>query len=268
MLKSALAWKVRCALGFDILDFYTQDPPSGQKTVDIFKGEWASDIPGYDSGLHPLFDDKRIHWFEKMNGSFKGKRILELGPLEAGHSYMLHNFGAKSILAIEGNSKSYLKCLIIKDLFHLTNLSLEFSEIISYLEREKETYDTILALGVLYHMVRPLEFIKLTASLSDKVCLWTHYFDEKAIKKNGHWHKFGKNVLQSFDGMDCDSRTYLYRSALGSKKFYGGFNPFSYWLPKDAIIEAYRYFGMETHTIEYDDPNTPNGPAFCVYLTK
>ena len=52
-------------------------------------------------------------------GGVTEKTILELGPLEGGHSYMLDRAGAAQVVAIEGNARAYLKCLIVKELLGL-----------------------------------------------------------------------------------------------------------------------------------------------------
>ena len=43
-----------------------------------------------------------------------GRRVLELGPLEGGHSYMLQRAGAARVLAIEANTRAFLKFYAIR----------------------------------------------------------------------------------------------------------------------------------------------------------
>lgn len=57
-----------------------------------------------------------------MLGAFVGKTRLELVPLEGGHSYMLQKMGVKKIIAIEANSRAFLKCLCIKEIFDLNKV--------------------------------------------------------------------------------------------------------------------------------------------------
>ena len=72
------------------------------------------------AGQVPLFNDDRISWFaEQINSNFEEFSVLELGPLEGGHSYMFEQLGAKEITAIEANSRAFLKCLIIEELLNL-----------------------------------------------------------------------------------------------------------------------------------------------------
>ena len=76
---------------------YVTGFPTPQQAVDIFRGEWS---------------------LAEIGGA-KGKNVLELGPLEGGHTYMFHQAGAESIIAIEANTRAYLKCLIAKEIFGL-----------------------------------------------------------------------------------------------------------------------------------------------------
>ncbi len=76
----------------EVLDNYIKSAPNSENALDIFKSEWASMFPGSVSlaaGVVPLFEDNRIaRDIEQFNG-VQGKHIVELGPLQAGHTYML-----------------------------------------------------------------------------------------------------------------------------------------------------------------------------------
>jgi len=76
--------------------------PHHQNAIDIFKGGWASNLsevlPGAISGDVPLFvADGRPRAAAAglgQGGRLDGMRVLELGPLEGGHSYALEKLGA------------------------------------------------------------------------------------------------------------------------------------------------------------------------------
>jgi hypothetical protein len=70
----------------EIRDLYSRDTPSPATPFTIFKDEWSSAIPGFKTGGADLFNDSRIRWVERQLGSFQDKRVLELGPLEGGHT--------------------------------------------------------------------------------------------------------------------------------------------------------------------------------------
>ncbi len=94
-----------------ILDAYVRSAPSAQNAVDIFKGEWASQFPAaltvpVQAGGIPLFEDGRIIDAIQQFGGVEGMRVLELGPLEGAHSYMMELYGAASVTAVESNTTS------------------------------------------------------------------------------------------------------------------------------------------------------------------
>src|SRR5215210_6998671 len=99
----------------NILEEYLTTAPSPQNAIDIFKSQWSCKFPepfaSCAAGPVPACDDPRIHWALEELGGVEGARLLELGPLEAGHTYMLDRAGAESILSIEASTRAYLKCL-------------------------------------------------------------------------------------------------------------------------------------------------------------
>ena len=58
-----------------------------------------------------------------LNSVINNKNGLELGPLEAGHSYMLQNVGINSFNFHRGNSNSFLKCLVAKEILNLNRVN-------------------------------------------------------------------------------------------------------------------------------------------------
>lgn len=120
-----------------ILDEYVMSEPSDQNALDIFQGEWSSKLPSQAGELRAgqisLFEDGRILWAEKKVGGFEGCKIIELGPLEAGHTYMLEKRAANSILAIEANTRAYLKCLIVKEILNLERSRFLPGDFVKYL---------------------------------------------------------------------------------------------------------------------------------------
>src|SRR5262245_33426009 len=121
-----------------ILDSYVRAAPSPQNALDIFKGEWASLLPAPLSALRagplPLFDDPRISRFLSQIGGVAGKSVLELGPLEGGHSYMIDRAGASSIISVEANTRAFMKCLIVKELVGLPRVQFLCGDFVAYLE--------------------------------------------------------------------------------------------------------------------------------------
>src|SRR5579862_3723444 len=106
-----------------VLDAYVREVPSGANALRIFEGEWTSRLPepyADASGSAALFEDPRIRWGIEQLGGVAGFDVLELGPLEAAHTSMVEAAGAASITAVEGNTRAFLRCLIVKELLGLT----------------------------------------------------------------------------------------------------------------------------------------------------
>jgi hypothetical protein len=255
-----------------ILDQYITARPAAQNALDIFRTEWSSELPaetGLKAGQAALFEDQRLVWAAQLLRGFNGYRVLELGPLEAGHTYMLERGGAKSILAIEANTKAYLKCLIIKEVLNLTRARFMLGDFVAYLRESNERFDLCLASGVLYHMLNPVELIYLTTKVSDKLLLWTHYYDQGVVDASPNLaRRFSQTMDAAYRGFQHTLHKYDYLDALNWGGFCGGSAPYSFWMSKEEILACLRYFGLRDLRIEFDTLEHPNGPAFCVLGMK
>ena len=260
-------------MSHEILDAYVSGLPNLQLAVNIFEGEWSSRLPGADivsTGPSKLFEDDRINWSMAQLGGAAGKRILELGPLEGGHSYMLEKLGAESIVAVEANTRSYLKCLITKEIYDLHKVRFLLGDFVEYLRAGDEKFDICVASGVLYHMLNPCELIELMAARSDKVMIWSHYYDAKALAANENVSsdKFSEMTEENHGGYAHQLHQYNYREALDWDGFCGGAAPFSRWMSKEGIFGCLRHFGFTDIQTNFDAPQHQNGPSICLVATK
>jgi hypothetical protein len=255
-----------------ILDAYVPGPPSGKNAIQIFAGEWSSRLPPpYDeiTGQVGLFDDHRIAWLSEVLGGFEGLKVLELGPLEAGHTTTVERGGAASIVAVESNLRAYLKCLIVKELLGLQRSRFLLGDFVAYLRENTDTYDLCVASGVLYHMQEPVEVLDLLSRTASTLFLWTHYYDEAVVREKP-WGpvKFPSSEVCSFDGLEYTRYRYEYGDALKWQGFCGGTKSFSYWLKREDILNFLRRVGYTEVTVGDDHPDHPNGPAFTVIARK
>jgi hypothetical protein len=251
-----------------ILDVYVSSPPSREAAFRIFDGSWSSDVPGYGLGKLGLFDDYRIKWFEKQCGGFKGKRILELGPLEGGHTYMLSQAGASIVTSIESNSTAFLKCLIVQNALKF-EADFILGDFRPYLETCTETYDLLVASGVLYHMTEPVELLQGMAKVSRSIAVWTHYYDADVILNDDVMKmKFDSEPrVQYFGGREVLSYKQRYCEALQWKGFCGGSAPTSYWLTRESMLGVLYDLGFQV-VIGHEDKQHPNGPAMTFFASR
>lgn len=273
-IKSEIKIRLLKQLKINILDNYVIDAPSLQTALNVFKGEWVSQMPDeykhLQAGTIPLFNDDRIKWLVEKLGGIKDFSVLELGPLEAGHTFMLEKFGAKEILAVEANKKAFLKCLVIKEALKLTRSKFLCGDFIEFLRLNEKTFDLCVASGVLYHMKNPVELLSLLSHVSDKLFIWTHYYDESVINKNPEIaSKFSQHIESEYAGFKHKLHRYEYGSAaLASQSFCGGSAKFSHWLERQQILQLLENTGFSRIEISFENLKHENGPSFVILATK
>jgi SAM-dependent methyltransferase len=244
--------------------------PSNQNIIDLFKDEWSSKIPIHINavstpGHADLFTDPRIIWAWEKLGPFKDKAILELGPLEGAHTYILESLGAKKVTSVEANTNAFLKCLCIKEIFNLKNSEFKLGNFIPYLKK-CDQYDLIVASGVLYHMADPLEFLNLITSKSNKIFIWTHYYNKDIINQRSDKNLFAEPTDLNKIGLIASKRAYPIE-ALSWAGFSGGKDSYAYWIVKDSLLKYFEDRGYSIST-SFDQVDHPNGPAIAICATK
>lgn len=254
---------------------YVREYPHSQHAVDIFKGQWWSKLPdeyGVGTGEMPLYRDTRIKWAIEALGGVEGKSILELGPLEGGHTFMLERAGARSVLAVESDSDSYLRCLIAKEIVQLQRARFVLGDFEEYLRVQPEPpnrFDATIASGVLYHVGKPVELIHHIARVCDQMYLWTHYYDGERLRGNEHMaHRFAHSEPGEHEGFRYTGYRYDYGDFLRTRRFAGGTGEFAVWLDREDLLGALRHFGLTQIVIGEDQRDHVNGPAISLVASR
>ena len=205
---------------------------------------------------------------------FTDRDVLELGPLEAGHTYVLDRLEARSITAVEANGRAYLKCLVAKEIFGIPRAHFLLGDCLEYLRSTNRHYDIGVACGILYHMTNPVELLELLARRCDALFLWTVFYDPDFVAKHpGPAAKFSEAVSMEHAGfkytvhrynygtssLDSKARQFLSKWAATGVAFTGGGDTYSYWMEEPAILAALRRFG-------FTDVETEEQPMSTVLL--
>ncbi|MCX7304224.1 MAG: class I SAM-dependent methyltransferase [Hyphomicrobiales bacterium] len=242
--------------------------------LDLFAGEWSSAMPA-DSGLTTspghaqLFEDGRISWLSEILGGLAGRSVLELGPLEGGHTYMLQNAGAERVVSVEANSRSFLKCLCIKQIFKLDNVDFLYGDARRYIRDTSDFFDVCIASGILYHMQNPVEFIRDLSRVSDTLFIWTHYYDKDIIKGLSAQNEQFSPVEEIFiDGNVYWMSRRRYASALDWAGFSGGSSDHAMWLTRESLFKALAMYGFAIKEMGFDHPSHQNGPSLAIVAEK
>jgi hypothetical protein len=206
-------------------------------------GGWTTqfEINGNPVGGHinVLTKDPRLIYHLEVIGGAKGKRVLELGPLEGAHTKMMIEAGAKEVIAVEGNPDCFLRCLIVKEAFQLTKAKFLFGDFNIYVKNYTGAkFDFISAAGVLYHQANPAQLIYDMARITDVVIVWAQVanatqpsYIESSVEVNNIIYK-GK--LNSYLGTRATSEVYC-----------GGLSDDAFWMYPQDMIKCFRDAGFE-----------------------
>jgi hypothetical protein len=257
-----------------VTDQYETTAPSPQHALDLFKGEWASQLPaafsGHRAGAMPLFEDRRLAWAFEHLGDVSGAQVLELGPLEGGHTWMLEQRGAAEIVAVEANRRAFLKCLVMKEVVGLSRGRFLLGDFMAYLRESPEArFDVGIASGVLYHMPEPVELLSRLSRACDRLYIWTHYHDAALVARRPEVSaRFRTPEARTVDGYAHTLHPHWYQAARFSPGFCGSGETHPRWMTREGIIGALRHFGHERITIGLDEPDHPHGPAFGIVSAR
>lgn len=251
---------------------YEARAPHPQNAVELFAG-WTGAFPencAVTAGDLALYADPRIAWAAEQCGTLEGKSVLELGPLEGAHTYMLEQYGAAEILAIEANKDAYLKCLISKELLGLTRSRFLLGDFERYLEETDRHFDIILASGVLYHMQAPVHVLDLIGQHCETLILWTHYFDPQAMDAQDPRRKpfSGQTTTLDHKGHSYRLHSRSYKGAWTANSYCGGPEDQHYWMERDDIMALCAQNGFTDIRTEFQDDSHVNGPSCLFYMHK
>lgn len=266
--------QLRCRRNSDnatLEEKYERRSPHSQNAVDLFSS-WIGSFPDQfkvSAGTMALHADTRILWALDKYGPLDGKKVLELGPLEGSHSYVCEQRGAEEVLAIEASKNAYLRCLVSKEILNLKRCNFLLGDFEKYLEETDQTFDIILASGVLYHMQNPVRVLDLITQKCDTLILWTHYYDEAAFPQNDRRRIPFANEPAKLDYAGhiytLHQRTYL--EAWHADAYCGGPDDTHFWMERPDIELLCRQNGFDEVEVAFEDSEGMNGPS-CLYLMQ
>lgn len=263
----------RLKLFGDVLDAQHVDAPSAQAAVDLFAKEWASRLPppltGVQAGTIALFEDERIAWAIDALGGVEGQSVVELGPLEGGHTFMLSRAGAASVVAVESNGRAYMKCLVVKEVLGLDRVSFLLGDAVAYLRLSDEPFDLCVASGILYHMPEPAKLIAAISARAGRLVLWTHYYDADIARVNPLMRrKMTRHREATHDGFRHTLYEHRYGTSLRFAGYCGGTQTTSNWLSRDDLLACLAHYGWVDVQTAFEQRDHPHGPCLALVARK
>ncbi len=251
---------------------YVAAPPHPQNAVDALPG-WRTALPpecGATAGTLGLAADTRIAWAISALGGIEGWRVLELGPLDGGHTAMLHRAGAARIDAVEANRLAFLRCLVSKELLRLDRARFHLGDFAAGLGSAEGRYDLVLASGVLYHMADPVALLVRLAGVTDRLYLWTHVMDSAAMgPRDPRRGPFTGRISEvRHAGLRLRLHERRYHGSERTAEFCGGPRDRHVWMERAGLIALLRGLGFDDIALGHDDPAAPGGPALSILARR
>ncbi len=250
---------------------YIDAAPSAQNLIDLVPG-WVCSLPSFvpvTAGALGLFTDPRVDWAISMLGGVYGRSIIELGPLEGSHTYMLLQAGASKVTAIEANTFCFMKCLIVKELLHLERASFLLGNCVPWLTQDDKHADIVWASGVLYHMTDPVGLLEALSRVADTVFLWTHYVSDEEMPEADPRRALIKETCE-VRWREHALRLYRrpYAVAGSYPGFMGGVHSEPMWMERSDILLVLNTLGFDRIDILPGDTAHPEGPNFAVLARR
>jgi hypothetical protein len=250
---------------------YVPLAPSHQNAIDAIPG-WSTSLPpehGVKAGILATYADPRIAWAINRYGSLEDREVLELGPLEAGHTFMLDRAGAR-VDAIEANQLAFMRCLVAKEIMGLTRSRFWLGDFVKWLENTEKTYDLIVASGVLYHQSDPLHLLELIAQRSPAVYFWTHLVWEEHMPPDDPRRVVFSPQSEEhlFHGVKVKAHRRNYFQAEANPAFCGGMRDEHRWLDHDDLFEALEALGFRDIQTAHEEPGHLFGPSLSIFARK
>jgi len=250
---------------------YNDNYPSKENALSLFQGEWISKIPvdNFVSGDVELFKDARIDWLLDNIENVQNMHILELGPFEAGHTSILHEAGAKSILAIEANIIAFMKCLVVKEVLNLNKAEFRLGNFEKFIDDNDHEFDLIVASGVLYHLTDPLLTLLKLMKMSRKIFIWSHFFNDQTMPIGDPRRApfTGEIIERNIDGYKMRYHVRSYGGTEQPRVFCGGIYSGSVWVELQEVEQILQQHGFKT-TINFDHPGHMSGPCACILALR
>jgi hypothetical protein len=192
-------------------------------------------------------------------GDQPGKlRIADLGALEGGYSLALARQGAE-VIGVEARKLNFDKLALLEEHFALPNLKFVMADVKEFTAERYGAFDVVLALGILYHLDRPVEWLRQVAAATRRLIVIDSHFapaDDHALSKiDPRLSALSALETVTYNGISYQGRWF--------KEFEPTFSPEeelwasysnwrSFWLTKGSLVRAIRDAGFDLVLEQHD----------------
>ncbi len=209
-------------------------------------------VPGKRGGITQRIDFRVAEVARRMDPATK--TILEVGCCEGIHTVQLAQI-CRRVVALEVRPKNIVATLTRLFVHGVENAKVVLADVRD-LDSSFGSFDVVFHVGVLYHLMQPVEHVHRLSRLADTLLLDTHYCRDDT--------KFRRSDEQ-FDGKDY--RAFLYTGEGGWADMFSGVENTSRWLHQQALLDAVRDAGYDALEI-ISDRIERNGPRMTLLARR
>jgi len=188
----------------------------------------------------------------------EGLRVADLGALEGGYSVALAQDGAE-VIGVEARKLNFEKLALLEEHFALPNLKFVMADVKEFTAERFGKFDAVLALGILYHLDRPVEWLRQVAAATLRLVVIDSHFapaDDHALSKiDPRISALSALETVTYNGISYQGRWF--------KEFEPTFSPEeelwasysnwrSFWLTKGSLVRAIRDAGFNLVLEQHD----------------
>ncbi|HEY7291245.1 MAG TPA: methyltransferase domain-containing protein [Vicinamibacterales bacterium] len=181
-------------------------------------------------------------------GGLQGKRIVDLGCLEGGYTVEFARMGMDAV-GLEVRPNNFANCRYVKERTSLPNLS--FINDDAWNVGKYGVFDVVFCCGLLYHLDRPVSFVRMLSGLCRKALIVNTHFatDQKSTIYNlgdltEHEGVSGRWFFEYDPGLDAKTVTDL--------KWASWSNAKSFWIRREHIANVLREAGFQSIFEQFD----------------
>jgi hypothetical protein len=207
--------------------------------------------------------DDRLKAIERVfrlvfGGGIAGKRIADLGCLEGGFAVAFASQGA-AVTGVEARRANIEKLFLLKD--HFDDLSLEFAlaDVKDFTVERFGLFDAVLALGILYHLDNPVEWLRQIGKTTRRLLVVDTHFapaDDLAFQQiDPRIGALGEIEKVEFAGSTYSGRWFKeFEPATDPEpQIWASFSNWrSFWLLKESLVRAIRDAGFDLVFEQHD----------------
>ncbi len=200
-------------------------------------------------------------------------RIADLGSLEGGFALAFAQRGAR-VLGLEARKANFEKLALLCDHFDLPGLQFELGDVKDFTAERFGVFDAVLALGILYHLDSPAQWLRQASNATSKVIVIDTHFapgDDASMRQiDPRISNLSEIETVTVQGASYRGRwfkEYEPNTSPEDQLWASYSNWRSFWLTKESLFRAVRDAGFQL-VLEQHDYSADNYERFNIEFPR